>query len=554
MADESFERLAEAAQAGDAKAREVLFARAARLVYARVYRTVRDLDLASDIAQEALIQAVVALPQLRAPDAFLSWLRAIADRAASAYRRRAGRERAELMSEPPAVDSGRSPEEQAHVRMAAQQVRRAMAALPPRNRLMVELFYFEGMTCAEVAEFLRVSRDAVKTTLSRSRRRLRRSVRSVSPTSAKPTQITSSMVSGEHHPDGPLFPHDSDIARFYLAMYPRGLPDRAAAEAEVTPERAGEIIAFLEERRLIAKQNRVWRCTMPVVSDVDLEVLRPWAEEAAGVVTGQLSDLYAQASDIAQLVEGEQAQQTVLAVALFSEAETLPMRAIHEAMRVSAAERGKFGEYLPAVSTAAKFPTGFNGHISSGHQDTGDGEFRFYYLHPVGTDRGSVQEFMRGYNLSTAGDWGLGGTVFRFLFSLATAPAEEDEVAGRVAACGIDTDDPQAFVRGLARLRAIRRVGDRFQAAIPVVPMEPWVEYMQRLTAMGEQVAQTVGDNADELRSRVMRCSFAECNLADAVVACIMYLRGLIGDEIRRRGWVKLPDRADFSWGCLLVC
>lgn len=42
----------------------------------------------------------------------------------------------------------------------------------------------------------------------------------------------------------------SDIARFYLVLYPRGAADEAASEAEVTPQRAREIVTFLEEPRL----------------------------------------------------------------------------------------------------------------------------------------------------------------------------------------------------------------------------------------------------------------------------------------------------------------
>jgi len=250
MPDESFPQLAQAAQAGNRAARELLFSRAARLVYARAYRAVGDFEAASDIAQDALIRAVIGLLQLRNSASFLSWLRSIVDRTVAAHRRRAGRERAEALGEVLHAQAESTPEEAAHVRIAAEEVRRAMAALPPRNRLMVELFYFEGMTCAEVAEFLRVSRDAVKTTLSRSRKRLRRSVMSVATAASKPTRITTSMVSGEHHSEGPLFPHDSDIARFYLALYPRGAADKAASEAEVTPQRAQEIVTFLEDRRL----------------------------------------------------------------------------------------------------------------------------------------------------------------------------------------------------------------------------------------------------------------------------------------------------------------
>ncbi len=554
MPDESFPQLARAAQAGDTAARELLFSRAARLVYARAYRAVGDFEAASDIAQDALIRAVVGLPQLREPASFLSWLRSIVDRTVAAHHRRAGRERAEAVGEVLHAQAESTPEEAAHVRMAADEVRRAMAAL----------FYYEGMTCAEVAEFLRVSRDAVKTTLSRSRKRVRRSVMAVTTVTDKPTRITTSMVSGEHHSEGPLFPHDSDIARFYLALYPRRAADKAASEAEVTRDRAQEIITFLEERRLIAaaaeggrREDGAWRCTMPVVSDVDLEILKPWGQEAVAVVTGQLDDLHAQIAEITEAVPGEQACQTVLAAALFSEAETLPLQAIHAAMHVTAPERGEFGKYLAAVSTAPRFPSGFNGHISSAHDETDYGEFRSYYLHPVGTNRSDVQEFMRRFNIA-------GGSrrqyqdaireLFRFLFSLAASPAGTDEAAARVSQCGIETDDPTAFLDELQRLCAIYRVGGSFEVAMPVVPMKPWGDYMARLTAMGKQVAETMGENADELRSRIMRCSFAQCNFADAVAACVMYLRGLIGNAIRDRAWVRLPEKADFSWGCMLVC
>ena len=53
-------------------------------------------------------------------------------------------------------------------------VRSAVGALPPRQRLAVELHYVVGLTVNETAEVMRCSSGTVKSTLSDARGRLRR--------------------------------------------------------------------------------------------------------------------------------------------------------------------------------------------------------------------------------------------------------------------------------------------------------------------------------------------------------------------------------------------
>ena len=205
--------------------------------------------------------------------------------------------------------------------------------------------------------------------------------------------IRASLVSSSspRAPRGPLFPHDSDTARFYVALYPRGLAAKAAEAAGVSAARAQEITAFLAERRLIAAENGVWRCTMPLLSDVDLEVLRPWAVATAAVVTDRLEELHAAALAMAEHLVGQSARETVLAAALIGEAETVPTQAVFAAMELAAPDRGLFGRWVAAAATAEDLPRGWDYGMGSGQAETPWGMLHSYRLDPAGLDRCEVE-------------------------------------------------------------------------------------------------------------------------------------------------------------------
>ena len=85
MTQRDLPALVRSAQAGNEAARDALFSRAARLAYARSYQATQSFDLAEDLAQEALLQALVSLSQLRQPESFLSWLKVIVDRVVATH-------------------------------------------------------------------------------------------------------------------------------------------------------------------------------------------------------------------------------------------------------------------------------------------------------------------------------------------------------------------------------------------------------------------------------------------------------------------------------------
>ena len=81
------------------------------------------------------------------------------------------------------------------------------------------------------------------------------------------------------------------------------------------------------------------------------------------------------------------------------------------------------------------------------------------------------------------------------------------------------------------------------------MPHATWQAFLDDLEAIGERIACEITDAADDLRQRMLRCSFAECNFSDSVSLCIGYVQNLLSAEIHARGWVAFPEQADFSWG-----
>lgn len=156
------------AQSGDRKAFGRLVARYQGMVlrYARAW--LRDEDAARDAAQETFIEAFTRLHQLREGAAFPGWLRRIAlkqcDRRTRGFRLKRG-EAGELPMDPPQVHA-------LEVSQRRAEVREAIEALPPHERIVVALHYLGEEAQPEVAAFLELSLDTVKKRLSRARRRL----------------------------------------------------------------------------------------------------------------------------------------------------------------------------------------------------------------------------------------------------------------------------------------------------------------------------------------------------------------------------------------------
>ena len=145
----------------DREAFELLYHRYVRSVMGLALRRLRDRGRAEDAVQEifaAVWRSAASYRPERGPAA--PWLYAVA-RNAIIDRMRA---RNEPTAEAPDMASGEpGPLEQAESSYVSWRVHRALEELPEKEREVVELAYWSGMSQSEVAEYLHIPLGTVKT-------------------------------------------------------------------------------------------------------------------------------------------------------------------------------------------------------------------------------------------------------------------------------------------------------------------------------------------------------------------------------------------------------
>jgi len=119
-------------------------------------------DEATEAAQETFVRAYFALPELRKPEAFFSWLLGIADRVAKEAHRAAKRCRSvdwEQVEPVKATGKEHSGDDPA--------VTKAVAGLPEMYREVILLRFYGGQSCQDISRALNVPLGTVTKRLSR---------------------------------------------------------------------------------------------------------------------------------------------------------------------------------------------------------------------------------------------------------------------------------------------------------------------------------------------------------------------------------------------------
>ena len=153
--------LVDRARAGDREAFALLAAGTVDRMYAIARLVLRDTELAEDATQEALVRAWRDLPNLRDPDSFDAWIRRLLVRSCADVGRRQRRWKTEityLPIEPTAPDSASDLADR-------DLLERGLRRLNDRQRTMLVLHFYVGLTPTEAADALDIPVGTAKSRL-----------------------------------------------------------------------------------------------------------------------------------------------------------------------------------------------------------------------------------------------------------------------------------------------------------------------------------------------------------------------------------------------------
>ncbi len=161
------------AQGGDLDAYGQILRRFQDMAYGYAYAILGDFHRAEDVAQEAFIRAYRDLQKLDDPATFPGWFRRIVFKYCDRRTRRKGLPTVPLQSVGPMQSDRPGPLEKAQKREMAEKVLQAIRALPEKERTVTTLYYINGYSQKEVADFLELPVATVNNRLHASRKRLK---------------------------------------------------------------------------------------------------------------------------------------------------------------------------------------------------------------------------------------------------------------------------------------------------------------------------------------------------------------------------------------------
>lgn len=160
------------AQAGAPDAYGEIVQRFQDMAYGYAYSLLGEFHWAEDAAQEAFIEAYRKLGHLREPEAFPGWFRKIVFKHCNRLTRDRRTWNVPLDDVEQVASRENDPSEVLEQGELKDQVRTAIQALPDNERTVTMLFYINGYSQLEVADFLEVPVTTVKNRLHTSRKQL----------------------------------------------------------------------------------------------------------------------------------------------------------------------------------------------------------------------------------------------------------------------------------------------------------------------------------------------------------------------------------------------
>ena len=165
------------AQAGDELAFNTLFRKYKGFVEQILFHYIKDMDEAKDVANIVFLKVYNKLSMFTDYSSFGGWLRILTKHTAIDYLREMENKCNVLGSEDDRLsyeDTKGSTENDLVNHLTYNQVVDEFKNLPESSRRVFEMFYRDNLNISEISEALKIPKGTIKSTLSRTRRKLKR--------------------------------------------------------------------------------------------------------------------------------------------------------------------------------------------------------------------------------------------------------------------------------------------------------------------------------------------------------------------------------------------
>lgn len=168
------------AQAGDESAFNALFYKYKGFVDNLLFKYIKDMDEAKEITNVVFLKVHDKLSSFTAYESFGGWLRIITNRTAIDYLREM-KNKSDVLGDAdnrlPSDKSSSSLEDDIVNRLTYEHLLTQFDKLPETTRKVFELFYVNNMTVEQISKALRIPTGTIKSTLSRTRRKLKQQLK-----------------------------------------------------------------------------------------------------------------------------------------------------------------------------------------------------------------------------------------------------------------------------------------------------------------------------------------------------------------------------------------
>jgi RNA polymerase sigma-70 factor (ECF subfamily) len=162
------------AKAGDRRAFDELTRMYKDKMFALTYRMCGDRETALDLLQDTFLSAFKSIRNFRGEAGFSSWLYRIASNKAINYLRRKKLLSFTSLGENPANEPSYIMDDTVQNKELNQAMVQAVESLPPKQKLIFNLRFYEQMQFAEIAGIMKRSQSTVKTSYQKAIEKLRK--------------------------------------------------------------------------------------------------------------------------------------------------------------------------------------------------------------------------------------------------------------------------------------------------------------------------------------------------------------------------------------------